>query len=77
MRRRPDVVKGLKWRKPKNPAGVSVWPDAGMLFTGETYKDEVKLRFAKGALQIGMNDSVSLASVMPLRVQPTRVTSSE
>ena len=46
----PGVVEEVKWRKPTNPAGVPVWSHAGMLCTGETYKDKVKLTFAKGAL---------------------------
>ena len=45
----PDVVEEVKWRKPSNPAGVPVWSHAGMLCTGETYMDKVKLTFAKGA----------------------------
>jgi hypothetical protein len=46
----PEVVEEVKWRKPSNPAGVPVWSHAGTLCTGETYKDKVKLTFAKGAL---------------------------
>jgi hypothetical protein len=45
-----DVVEGIKWRKPSNPAGVPVWSHAGIICTGETYKDKIKLTFAKGAL---------------------------
>ena len=45
----PEVVETVKWRKPSNPAGVPVWEHAGILCTGETYKDYVKLTFAKGA----------------------------
>ncbi|HYJ29681.1 MAG TPA: DUF1801 domain-containing protein [Allosphingosinicella sp.] len=45
----PDVVEAVKWRKPSNPAGVPVWEHAGMICTGETYRDKVKLTFAKGA----------------------------
>ncbi len=45
-----DVVEEVKWRKPSNPAGVAVWSHAGIVCTGETYKDKVKLTFAKGAL---------------------------
>lgn len=44
-----EVVEEVKWRKPSNPAGVPVWSHAGMICTGETYKDKVKLTFAKGA----------------------------
>jgi hypothetical protein len=45
----PDVVETVKWRKPSNPAGVAVWEHAGIICTGETYKDKVKLTFARGA----------------------------
>ena len=45
----PEVVEAIKWRKPTNPAGVPVWSHGGILCTGETYKDKVKLTFAKGA----------------------------
>jgi hypothetical protein len=39
----PEVVEEWKWR------GVPVWYHAGMICTGETYKDHVKMTFAKGA----------------------------
>lgn len=45
----PDVVEEVKWRKPSNPSGVPVWLHAGIICTGETYKDKVKLTFANGA----------------------------
>jgi hypothetical protein len=45
----PDVVEEVKWRKPSNQLGVPVWEHAGIICTGETYKDKVKLTFAKGA----------------------------
>ena len=45
----PDVVEELKWKKPSNPTGVPVWSHDGIICTGETYKDYVKLTFAKGA----------------------------
>src|SRR5437660_184402 len=46
----PDVVEEVKWRKPSNSmSGVPVWSHAGMICTGETYKNAVKLTFAKGA----------------------------
>ena len=45
----PGAVETVKWRKPSNPAGVPVWEDNGIICTGETYKDKVKLTFAKGA----------------------------
>lgn len=45
----PDVEETVKWRKPSNPSGVPVWEHAGIICTGETYKDYVKLTFANGA----------------------------
>ena len=46
----PDVVEEVKWRKPSNGmAGVPVWSHDGIICTGETYKNVVKLTFAKGA----------------------------
>ncbi len=39
----PDIVEEWKWR------GVPVWYDNGMVCTGETYKNVVKVTFAKGA----------------------------
>ena len=46
----PDVVEEVKWRKPSNSMlGVPVWEHDGIICTGETYKDVVKLTFAKGA----------------------------
>lgn len=45
----PEVVEELKWKKPSNPLGVPVWSHAGMICTGETYKNVVKVTFAKGA----------------------------
>ena len=39
----PGVVEEWKWR------GVPVWESDGIICTGETYKDKVKLTFAKGA----------------------------
>jgi hypothetical protein len=44
------VVEEVKWRKPSNPAGVPVWSLGGILCTGETYRDKVKLTFARGAV---------------------------
>jgi len=45
----PEVVEAVKWRKPSNPLGVPTWEHDGILCTGETYKDKVKLTFAYGA----------------------------
>lgn len=45
----PDVVEEVKWVKPSNPLGVPVWSHDGIICTGETYKNKVKITFAKGA----------------------------
>jgi hypothetical protein len=47
----PDVVEEWKWR------GVPVWYHAGIICTGETYKNVVKMTFAKGA---SLEDPASL-----------------
>jgi hypothetical protein len=44
----PDVVEERKWAKASNPDGVPTWYDDGLICTGETYKDHVKVTFAKG-----------------------------
>src|SRR5437870_394521 len=44
----PDVVEEWKWVKPKSPA-TPVWSHDGIICTGESYKNAVKLTFAKGA----------------------------
>lgn len=45
----PDIMEACKWIKPGNPLGVPVWSHAGIVCTGETYKQVVKLTFARGA----------------------------
>jgi hypothetical protein len=45
----PEVVEELKWRKPSNPAGVPVWYHDGIICTGETYRNHVRLTFSTGA----------------------------
>lgn len=47
----PDVVEEWKWM------GTPVWSHDGIICTGETYKDKVKLTFAKGA---ALKDPTSL-----------------
>jgi hypothetical protein len=47
----PEVVEEWKWR------GVPVWSHAGIICTGETYKEVVKMTFAKGA---SLNDPTGL-----------------
>ena len=44
----PDVVEEWKWVKPTRP-GTPVWSHDGIICTGESYKNVVKLTFAKGA----------------------------
>ena len=44
----PDVVEEWKWVKATNP-GTPVWSHGGIVCTGETYKNAVKMTFAKGA----------------------------
>jgi hypothetical protein len=44
----PDVVEEIKWVKATNP-GTPTWSHGGIICTGETYKNVVKLTFAKGA----------------------------
>src|SRR5919197_1104305 len=43
----PDVVEEWKWVKPTKP-GTPVWSHDGIICTGESYKNAVKLTFAKG-----------------------------
>lgn len=45
----PEVSEEVKWRKPSNLLGVPVWYHDGIVCTGETYEDKVKLTFARGA----------------------------
>src|SRR4051794_943256 len=45
----PEVIEEIKWRKPTNPSGVPVWSHDGIICTGETYKNAVKMTFVKGA----------------------------
>ena len=46
----PEMIEERKWKKPSNAmAGVPVWSHHGIVCTGETYKNYVKVTFAKGA----------------------------
>jgi hypothetical protein len=46
----PDMTEERKWKKPSNAMkGVPVWSHDGIVCTGETYKNAVKLTFANGA----------------------------
>ncbi|MEO6114358.1 MAG: DUF1801 domain-containing protein [Sphingomicrobium sp.] len=59
----PDITEAVKWRKPSNPLGVPVWEHDGIICTGETYRDKVKLTFAHGA---------ALADRRPVQFEPRR-----
>ncbi|WOF24014.1 DUF1801 domain-containing protein [Microbacterium betulae] len=48
-RAEPDVVEETKWRKPSNPDGVPTFSSSGLICTVETYRDKIKLTFARGA----------------------------
>jgi hypothetical protein len=43
-----DIQEEWKWAKPKSP-GIPVWSHDGIVCTGESYKQAVKLTFARGA----------------------------
>ena len=45
----PEMTEERKWVKPSNPAGVPTFSHNGLVCTGETYKNAVKMTFAKGA----------------------------
>ena len=45
----PEITEECKWAKPTNPAGVPVWSHAGIVCTGEAYKQVMKLTFLRGA----------------------------
>lgn len=45
----PEVVEEMKWRKPSNPDGVPTFSRDGIICTLETYRDKVKMTFARGA----------------------------
>lgn len=45
----PDVIEEVKWVKASNPDGVPTFSRSGLVCTVETYKDKVKVTFAKGA----------------------------
>ena len=45
----PEMIEERKWVKPTKPLGVPVWSHAGIVCTGESYKDVVKLTFMYGA----------------------------
>ena len=44
-----EIAEERKWVKPSNPSGVPVWSHDGIVCTGESYKQVVKLTFYRGA----------------------------
>jgi hypothetical protein len=46
----PGIEEECKWIKPSNPGGVPVFSHEGIVCTGETHKQVVKLTFARGAV---------------------------
>ena len=52
----PEIVEEWKWQKASSP-GTPVWSHGGIVCTGETYKNVVKMTFAKGA---GLKDPSGL-----------------
>ena len=52
----PEIQEEWKWAKPKSP-GTPVWSRGGIVCTGETYKNVVKMTFARGA---ALNDPSGL-----------------
>ena len=56
----PEIVEDIKWRKASNPLGVPTWSCGGILCTGESYKDKVKLTFMQGA---ALDDGQTLFNV--------------
>ncbi len=45
----PSAIEEVKWKKPSNPMGVPVWSHDGIICTGETLKNAIRLTFPKGA----------------------------
>lgn len=45
----PEIMEDCKWKKASNPLGTPVWSRGGIVCTGESYREVVKLTFARGA----------------------------
>lgn len=50
----PDVVEEVKWKMRSRPEGLPVWSHDGIVCITETFKNDIKLVFFKGALLSGM-----------------------
>jgi hypothetical protein len=48
-RAEPKITEEVKWRKASNPGGVPTFSLGGLICTVETYRDKIKVTFAKGA----------------------------
>lgn len=46
----PDIVEEVKWKMPSRPEGLPVWSHNGIVCIAETFKNDMKLVFFKGAL---------------------------
>ena len=56
----PGIEEDIKWRKAANPLGVPTWSLGGIICTGESYRDKVKLTFMRGG---ALEDGKSLFNV--------------
>lgn len=45
----PDVIEEVKWKTPSRPEGLPVWSHDGIVCIAETFKNDIKLTFFKGA----------------------------
>lgn|GEM_PF-3250461 len=59
----PDIIEECKWIESTNPMGVPVWSRAGIVCTGEAYKQVVKLTFTRGASLADLGGSSTPASM--------------
>src|SRR6266581_4893512 len=69
----PDVAEEWKWVKPTKP-GTPIWSHEGIICTGESYKNVVKLTFIKGAF---LNDSARLFTRVSTETHAARSTSTK
>ena len=53
----PDIIEEVKWKKPSNPDGIPIWSHDGIICTGETYNNHLRLTFMKGT---SLNDPKGL-----------------
>lgn len=52
----PEVIEERKYKMPSNPDGIPVWYHDGMITTGETYKEHLRLTFSKGSILRDQHD---------------------